>query len=50
MLDYYAIGIATYPMTMAEYYSMQEQNINRQAPISDDDEPINLDEPVKTAQ
>lgn len=24
MLDYYGIGVATYPMTMADYYSMQE--------------------------
>jgi len=24
MLDYYAIGVATYPMTINEYYSMQE--------------------------
>ena len=24
MLDYYAIGMATYPMTMSEYYSMEE--------------------------
>ena len=24
-LDFYAIGVAPYPMTMAEYYSMQEQ-------------------------
>jgi len=25
MIDFFAIGVATYPMTMAEYYSMQEQ-------------------------
>lgn len=24
MLDYYGIGVAIYPMTMADYYSMQE--------------------------
>lgn len=24
MLDYYAIGVAAYPMTMGEYYAMQD--------------------------
>lgn len=24
MLDYYAIGVAAYPLTMGEYYQMQE--------------------------
>lgn len=31
-LDFYAIGVAAYPMTMADYYSMQEQINMAQAP------------------
>lgn len=35
MLDAYAIGVAIYPMTMAEYYSMQESMSSQNADAAD---------------
>jgi aminopeptidase C len=54
MIDFYAIGVATYPMTMADYYTMQEtlhqsQSDKTSTNIGDElgSETLNLDnEPI----
>lgn len=43
MLDYFALGVATYPMTMGEYYSMQEAYAAAQGQQGSDEETIDLD-------
>ena len=47
MLDFYAIGFAAYPLTMADYYAQQqareEQKLQTQQPKGDDVEEIDLD-------
>jgi hypothetical protein len=35
MIDAYAIGVAIYPMTMGEYYSMQESMSNQNVEPTD---------------
>ena len=35
MLDAYAIGVSIYPMTMGEYYSMQESMSSQNADAAD---------------
>lgn len=44
-LDFYAIGVAPYPMTMGEYYAMQEQIQYTQAqiPTGEAEEQVDLD-------
>lgn len=45
-LDFYAIGVAAYPYTMAEYYSMQEEMQKRASSTSQDateEQDIDLD-------
>lgn len=41
MLDFYAIGVAIYPYTMAEYYAMQEAAA--QTPEGGEGETVDLD-------
>lgn len=43
MLDYFALGLATYPMTMGEYYSMQEAYNQAQTQTGEATEHIDLD-------
>ena len=52
MLDAYAIGVAIYPMTMGEYYSMQESMSSQSSEgaagtntlAGDEGETVNIDE------
>ena len=52
MLDFYAIGFAAYPLTMAEYYAQQQAAQQQQVKIDpvdisefeETEDPINLDE------
>lgn len=48
MLDYYAIGVAAYPFTMADYYTMQETmhtttHATPDTTPADTEETVNLD-------
>jgi len=43
MLDYYGIGVATYPMTMGEYYSMQESMSHASGSDEGEGETVNID-------
>lgn len=42
-LDFYAIGVAPYPMTMGEYYAMQEQMSYNQAQQPTEEEEVSVD-------
>ena len=46
-LDFYAIGVAPYPMTMADYYQMQEQihmAQSQSATVTETEEQVDLDQ------
>ncbi len=47
MLDFYAIGVAVYPYTMAEYYAMQEA---QSAPQTEGEEMVDLDQDTEKLQ
>jgi len=48
MLDYYAIGFATYPYTMADYYAQQEaqaqQQMQTEFMMDEENDELNLDD------
>ncbi len=52
-LDFYALGVAAYPYTMAEYYTMQEEmqkrGSNSQTGSSSDDQDIDLDSSAQSS-
>ncbi len=52
-LDFYALGVAAYPYTMAEYYTMQEEmqkrGSNSQTGSSSDDQDIDLDSSTQSS-
>lgn len=43
MLDFFAIGVAVYPMTMHEYYTMQSSMNTQRTPQEDSSEPDEQD-------
>lgn len=43
MLDFFAVGIAAYPYTMAEYYAMQDQMSAQPTQGGEDDSTVDLD-------
>lgn len=45
-IDYFALGVATYPMTMGQYYEMQEslQQTQVNTNIGEDEQKIDIDE------
>lgn len=55
-LDFYAIGVAVYPYTMAEYYASQEEIQKRQAAAAEttatsaDETEIDLDAATTTSE
>jgi C1A family cysteine protease len=42
-LDFYGLGVATYPYTLAEYYAMQDQLQKTGAEGQEGEEPVDLD-------